>query len=129
MARKTTSGVTDDLADNLGRLVRHEMRTIGDELRRKAGQAGLGAGLVAFGLVMALYAGGCVVAGIVALLARVMPAWLAAAVVAAVLATVAGLAAALGVGEVRRATPLVPEEAAADIAAAADNAAPDDQRG
>lgn len=128
MARRTTSEVTDDLADNVGRLIRHELRTIGGELRRKAGQAGLGAGLVAFGLVLALYAGGCMVAGIATLLVRVMPAWLAAAVVAAVLATIAGLAAALGVGEVRRAAPLVPEEAAADIAAAADHVPPDDQR-
>ena len=127
MARKVTGGVTDDLAANLGRLLRQELSTVGREMRRKADQVGFGAGLFTFGLVLAWYAVGCAIVGLVALLARMMPVWLAAAMVAAVLATMAAVAAVLGVDEVRRATPLVPEETAADIAAAAENtASPED---
>jgi hypothetical protein len=119
MARSTTQKATADVAETISRLVRQEMRTVGQEMRAKAGQAGVGAGLLVVASTAALYAGGCAVAAFVTLLGRLLPTWLAAGITALLLAAVAGLAALLGVEEVRRALPLIPEQAAAEVAAAA----------
>lgn len=114
-----TDEVTGDMASGMSKLIRQEMRAIGKEIREKAGQTGIGAGLIAAAATAALYAGGCLVAALVALLARVLPTWLAALAVSSVLAAAAGVAAKLGLDQVRRSLPLVPEQAVADLAAAA----------
>jgi hypothetical protein len=114
-------GLFPNEGSNMSRLVRQEIRAVGRELREKAGERGIGAGLLAAAAAAALYAGGCLVAGVVALLARVLPMPLAAMVVSAVLAAAAGVAGRAGLERLRRSLPLVPEQAA-DLAAAADNA-------
>jgi hypothetical protein len=108
------------MAENLSRLIREELRLAGDELRAKATRAGTGGTLLAVAGVLALYAGACVLAGLAALLGRVLPRWLAAVVVGGALGTAAGVIGAAGVAEVRRGLPLAPESAATSLAAAAD---------
>jgi hypothetical protein len=117
MARNQSA--TGDVAETISRLVRQEMRAVGQEMRAKAEQAGVGAGLLVVAGTAALYAGGCAVAALTSLLGRILPTWLAATVTAMLLAAVAGLAGLLGVDQVRRALPLIPDQAAADLAAAA----------
>ncbi|HEX4724765.1 MAG TPA: phage holin family protein [Pseudonocardiaceae bacterium] len=120
MATRRTSDIAGDMAENLSRLIREELRLAGDELRAKATRAGTGGTLLAVAGVLALYAGACVLAGLAALLGRVLPRWLAAVVVGGALGTAAGVIGAAGVAEVRRGLPLAPESAATSLAAAAD---------
>lgn len=125
--RDTAGDVAGDMASSISRLVRQEMRAIGRELRE---QAGPGAGLLALAAAALLYAGGCAVAALVSMLARVLPTWLAAMTVSAALGAVAGLAGSAGLDQMRRALPQIPERAAADLATAAnDNPASDADRG
>jgi hypothetical protein len=58
-----------------------------------------------------------VLTALVLLLAKVMPAWVAALLVGVVLLVVAGVLALLGRSQVRRATPPVPEEAVRGVRA------------
>lgn len=120
MTANGAGDATADMAESVGRLIRQEMRTVGEEMRQKMVKAGTGGALLAVGGALLLYAGGCAVAAFVSLLGRVLPRSLAAAVTAVVLAALGGFAGLLGVDQVRRALPLVPERAAADVAAVAE---------
>ncbi|GHF32279.1 putative membrane protein YqjE [Amycolatopsis bartoniae] len=122
MADKRAGEVASGLAEQVGELVREEVRIAARELKQKATQAGGGATLVALAMTLALYAGGAAVGGAVLLLSKVMPAWLAALATSALLAGAAGVAGVLGAEQVRRTLPLLPERAAEDLAAAAEAA-------
>jgi uncharacterized membrane protein YqjE len=94
-------------------LVRQEIRLAQAELQQKGKKAGLGAGLLGGGGLVALYGLGALIAGIILALATAIAAWAAALIVAAVLFVIAGGLAMTGKKEVSEATPPVPEQAIA----------------
>ncbi len=96
-------------------LVRDEVKLAQLEMTRKGKQAGLGAGLLGGGGLIALYGVACLIACAVIGLSRVIPAWLAALAVGGALLAVAGGAALAGKTRLGRATPPVPEEAVSGI--------------
>ena len=92
-------------------LVRQEIRLAQAELQQKGKRAGMGAGLIGGGGLVALYGVGALVAAAILALDTAMPAWAAALIVAAVLLAVAGALGLTGKKEVEEAAPLVPEQA------------------
>ncbi|MGX7828664.1 phage holin family protein [Actinokineospora sp. 24-640] len=107
----TTAELISRVGDQVSRLVRDELALAKTELRQKGKRLGTGvalggaAGVLAwFGLAALLVAAG-------AALALVLPVWAAALIVAGALLLTAGVLAAVGVGDVRKGSPPVPEEA------------------
>jgi len=96
-------------------LVRDELRLAQLEMTRKGKQAGVGAGLLGGGGLVALYGVGCLIACVVIAISGVLAAWLAALSVGAALLAAAGAAALLGKGRLQKATPPVPEEAVGNL--------------
>jgi hypothetical protein len=86
-------------------------------MSEKLAHAGKGAGLFGGAGVVALYGVFGLLAAAVLGLSRVMPAWAAALVVGGFLLLVAGLMAAMGRGQVRKASPPVPEAAVSGVRA------------
>ncbi len=115
MAEQPTAESTADLvrraAEQMSTLVRDELALARAEMSEKAGRAGRGVGIVGGAGLVSLYGILAVLAGIVLLLARVMPAWGAALLVGIVLLVVAGVLALVGRAQVQQATPPVPQEA------------------
>ena len=122
MATRRTTDIAGDMAESLSKLIRQEFRLATDELKSKATRAGAGGALLAVAGVLALYAGACVIGATVTLFARVLPAWLATALVGAMLAVAAGIAGMAGIDQVRRSLPLAPESTVTSLAEAAEAA-------
>ena len=72
---------------------------------------GVGAGLIAAGLVFALLAVVALVIAAVAGLAQVMPAWLAALIIAALFLVILAVLALIGISKIKKQLPLKPESA------------------
>jgi hypothetical protein len=119
-AGDSTHEVIQQLAEQLSRLVRDEVKLAEAEMTRKGKRIARGAGLFGGSGVVAVYGLGCLLAAAVAGLATVLATWLAALIVAAVLFAVAGVAALSGRREISHATPLVPEQAIASVQADAE---------
>ena len=102
-------------AEQVSVLVRDELRLAQLEMTRKGKQAGVGAGLLGGGGLVALYGVGCLIACVVIAISGVLAAWLAALSVGAALLAAAGAAALLGKGRLQKATPPVPEEAIGNL--------------
>ncbi len=98
------------LPSQLSRLVRDELRAAQAELTAKAKAAGVGAGLVAGGAILALFAFGAIIASAILALSLVVPGWLAALIVAVALLLVAGILAFVGQKKLKEGIPPVPEE-------------------
>jgi len=109
-----------DMSEQISHLVRDELRLAQLEMTRKGKQAGLGAGMLAGGGLVALYGLGCLIACAIIAIAGVLRPWLAAFIVGAALLLVAGLAALLGTSRLRLATPPVPQEAIGNVKADVD---------
>src|SRR6266545_2750330 len=114
---RSTTELLQRLADQISRLLRQELQLARLELAEKGRRTGLGAGLLGAAGLVALYGLAALVAAAILLLATAMPAWLAALVVALVLLALGGVLALVGRGQVRRATPPLPEQALAGIKA------------
>ena len=99
------------LSDQTTTLVRQEIRLATVELQEKGKRAGIGVGLFGASGLVALYALGALIAGVILLLATALEPWLAALIVAAGLALLAGVLALTGRKEVQEATPPAPERA------------------
>jgi uncharacterized membrane protein YqjE len=100
-----------DMSEQISRLVRDELRLAQLEMARKGKQAGLGAGLLGGGGVIALYGLGCLIACVIIAVAGAVAAWLAALIVGAALLLAAATAALLGKARLTKATPPLPGEA------------------
>lgn len=111
----STATLLRQLTDQVGTLVRDEVALARQELRQKGRRAGAGAGALGAGGVLALYGGGALVAAAILGIAQVLRPWLAALVLGAALVIVAGMAAMAGRGQIRRATPPVPERTATSV--------------
>ena len=111
----STADLIRRATDQLSTLVRDEIALARAEMSEKLAHAGKGAGLFGGAGLVALYGVFGVLAAAVLGLAKVMPGWAAALVVGGFLLVVAGLMAALGRGQVRKATPPVPEAAVSGV--------------
>jgi uncharacterized membrane protein YqjE len=98
------------LSEQVSRLVREELRLAQVEMTQKGKRAGLGAAMFGGGGVVALYGVAAILAAVILLLAKVMPAWGGALIVAGVLLAVAGTLALLGRKQMSQATPAVPQQ-------------------
>jgi Putative Actinobacterial Holin-X, holin superfamily III len=117
-AREHSTGeLVKQLTEQVATLVRDELKLAQLEMTRKGKQAGLGAGLLGGGGLIALYGVGCLIACAVIGLSHVVQPWLAALIVGAALLAVAGVAALTGKGRIQRAAPPVPTEAAGRVKA------------
>ncbi|MER5265170.1 phage holin family protein [Actinosynnema sp. NPDC002837] len=111
----STAELVNRLSEQVSRLARDEIRLAVSEMRTKGKRVGTGAGLLGGAGVLAWFGLMTVIAGLVLLLATVMPAWIAAFVVAVVVLAVAGVLALVGRKQLERGTPPLPEEAMAGV--------------
>ncbi len=107
----STAALIDRMSKQVSELVRDEMALATAELKRKGAKTGVGAGLSGAGGLLALFGIGALVLAAIAGFATFLPAWAAALIVGGILLVVAGLLAAAGIGQVKKATPLTPEQA------------------
>jgi Putative Actinobacterial Holin-X, holin superfamily III len=103
------------LTEQVSTLVRDELKLARVEMTRKGKQAGIGAGILGGGGLVALYGVGCLIACAIIGLSHVVQPWLAALIVGAALLGIAGVAALTGKGRIQQAVPPVPAEAAASV--------------
>lgn len=102
-------------AEQTATLVRDELRLAQLELQEKGRHAGLGAGMFGGAGLVAFYAGGALIAGVILLLATAVDPWVAALIVAAVLFTAAGILALTGKKQIDQATPPAPKRTQASV--------------
>lgn len=107
----STAELVQRMSAQISGLVRDELALATAELKQKATKTGIGVGLTGTGGLLSLYGLGALVTAAVLGLATVLYTWLAALIVGVALLVVSGLLAVLGLGKVRDATPLVPEQA------------------
>ena len=114
---RSAGELVKQLSEQVSVLVRDELKLAQLEMSRKGKQAGLGAGMLGGGALIALYGVGCLVACVIIAMSGVVAAWLAALIVGAALLAGAGIAALLGKGRLQKAAPAVPEQAVGGIKA------------
>jgi hypothetical protein len=114
---KSTGELVKEITELVPRLVRDEVKLAQRELASKGKQAGVGAGLLGGSGLIALYAVGCLLASAIIAISGVIAAWLAALIVGAALVAVSAIAAMIGIGRIKRATPPVPSQAIGSVQA------------
>jgi hypothetical protein len=107
---QSTAELVRQASDQISALVRDELRQAKTELADKGKHAGVGIGLFGGAAVMLHYALGALLFAAGLGLAEVMPGWAAALIVAAVLLVLAGVEALVGRAQLKRSTPLVPDQ-------------------
>jgi uncharacterized membrane protein YqjE len=113
----STGELVKRLSEQVSVLVRDELKLAQLEMTRKDKQAGIGAGMLGGGGLIALYGVGCLLACAILGLSRVLEPWLAALIVGVALLLVSGVAALIGRGRLKKAAPLVPAQAADSVKA------------
>ncbi len=98
-------------SQQLGRLVREELRLAQAEMAQKGRRFGVGGGLFGGAGMVAFVAFQAAVAAAIAALALVLPVWASALIVTGALLVLAALLALAGRKQVRQGTPPVPEQA------------------
>ena len=107
---QSTGDLVKQLSDQVSLLVRDELKMARLEMTRKGKQAGVGAGMFGASGLGALYAIACLLAAaIIAISGEIRP-WLAALIVGLALLAASAVAALVGKGRMKRATPPVPEQ-------------------
>lgn len=114
---RSVADLVKDISELVPRLVKDEIKLAQLDLARKGKQAGMGAGMLSGGGLVALYGIGCLIAAAIIAIAGAIAAWLAALIVGAALLAVAGVAAMAGRARLRKASPPVPEHAMASVQA------------
>ena len=109
-ADRSTGELVKQLSEQVSSLVREEVKLAQLEMTRKGKQAGVGAGMLGGGGLIALYGLGCLIACAVLAISLALAAWLAALIVGLVLLAVAGAAALAGKRRLQKAVPPVPAE-------------------
>jgi hypothetical protein len=117
---RSTSELIKLMSEQVSTLVRDELKLAQLEMTRKGKQAGIGAGLMGGGGVIALYGLGCLIACAIIAISRVLAPWLSALIIGVALLAVAGTAALTGRSKLRQATPPVPAEAVESVKADVD---------
>jgi len=112
-AELSTGELVSQLSEQTSRLVRDELQLGLAELKQKGKQAGIGAGLTGAAGLVALFGLGALLVAVIAALDLVLPVWVAALIVGAAVLVLAGVLALAGMGQVKRATPPMPEQAIA----------------
>jgi hypothetical protein len=104
-----------DLPGYLVELLRSELERLKQELVEKAKHLGVGVGLIAAGAFFAFFAFGVLVTAAVLGIATALPAWLAALIVAFALLVITAVLVLIGVKQLKRGVPPVPEETIASV--------------
>jgi membrane protein implicated in regulation of membrane protease activity len=97
--------------------VREELRLAQLEMTQKGKRAGIGAGMLGGGGVIALYGVAALLAGAILALTLVLPAWASALIVGGALLLVSAALAGLGRKRVQQAMPPVPQQTQASVEA------------
>jgi Flp pilus assembly protein TadB len=114
---RSTGELVKQLSEQVTVLIRDELKLAQLEMTRKGKQAGIGAGLLGGGGLVALYGVGCLIACAVIAISGVVAAWLAALVVGAALLAAAAVVALMGRRRLQKTVPPVPEEAVSSVKA------------
>jgi uncharacterized membrane protein YqjE len=109
-SRRSLFKLIGDLPGYVVDLIRSEIELLKTELVGKVKHLGVGAGLVAAGVVFALFAFGVLLAAAVLGIATALPAWLAALIVAVVLLIITAVLVLVGVKQLKNGAPPVPTE-------------------
>ena len=112
--RTANSGVgaaAKQVAEHASALARLEIELASLELKRKAANIGLGAGLLIGAALFGLFAIGFGLAAATAAIATALSTWLALLIVFGGLILLAGILTGAGVGRLKAGTPPVPEQA------------------
>lgn len=112
---RSTGDLVKLLSEQVSVLAHDELKLAQLEMTRKGKQAGMGAGMLGGGGLIALYGVGCLIACAIIAISGVVSAWLAALIVGAALLAVAAIAALLGKSRLQKSTPPVPRQAVASI--------------
>ena len=113
----TVGELARQLPEQISRLVREELRLAQLEMTQKGKRAGIGAGMLGGGGVIALYGVAAVVAAAILALTLVLPAWASALIVGGALLLVSAALAALGRKRVQQAMPPVPQQTQTSVEA------------
>jgi hypothetical protein len=114
-AERPTGELVRQLSEQVSVLVREELKLAQLEMTRKGKQAGVGAGMLGGGGVIALYAIGCLIACVILAVSEGLAAWLSALIVGVALLAVAGAAALVGKRRLQKAAPPVPRDAVGSV--------------
>jgi uncharacterized membrane protein YqjE len=112
---RSTGDLVKLLSEQVSVLVHAELKLAQMEMTRKGKRAGVGAGMLGGGGLIALYGVGCLIACAIIAISGVVSAWLAALIVGAALLAVAAASALLGKGRLQKSAPLVPRQAVASV--------------
>lgn len=114
-AERPTGELVKQLSEQVSALVREELKLAQLEMTRKGKQAGVGAGMLGGGGLIALYGLGCLIACVILAISEGLVAWLAALIVGVALLGAAGAAALVGKSRLQKATPPVPKETVGSV--------------
>jgi hypothetical protein len=108
---QSTGDLVKQLSEQVSLLVRDELKMARLEMTRKGKQAGVGVGMFGASGLIALYAIACLLAAAIIAISGAIQPWLAALIVGLALLAASAVAALVGRGRMRRATPPVPKQA------------------
>lgn len=109
--RRGLGAATKLVSERASSLVRLELQLALAELKKKAAVLGVGIGLLVGAALLAVYGIGFALATAAAGLATTMSTWLALLIVTGAVFLVVAVLALVGIGRLRKATPLVPTQA------------------
>lgn len=112
---KSLFSLISDLPGIVTRLAKDELALLKAELTAKLAHLGIGIGLFAVAGFFAFFAFAVLIAAAVLGIAVALPAWLAALIVAGALLVITAVLVLVGVVNVRRGVPPVPEESIENI--------------
>jgi uncharacterized membrane protein YqjE len=107
----TTAELLERLSSDISTLVRDELELATAELKRKGAKAGTGFGISGAGGLLAVIGLFALTAAAILGLSTVLAPWLSALIVGLALLLIAAVLAKTGIGQLRSATPPVPEQA------------------